>query len=269
MRYQGVRAGSSSGLFKFTEYELLLRQNFESWHSRHHDLGIHYGMLNYGDYIAPWPGDNGGNPEQPHWRDHEWEFTSALFTYFSRHGDRRAFRSAVAAYRHFMDVDIHFTKQFNFFHSYGDDGEMHRDYHGPTLGHTVCAGLIDAYLFTGDGRALQVQEDSEITSSEHLVGAKTRFELCLQKELRAVAWPLLGLLRLYEITLEKQYLEPVTQTVRLMSKSRNLWMKGGSWQSALLSAMLENYHRLTKDDLSRQLFLQHINWLLESYYSPH
>jgi hypothetical protein len=249
-------------------YENLLRQSFESWYTRHYDRGIHYGMMNYGDYVAPWPGDNGGNPDRPHWRDHEWEFASALFTYYLRHGDRRAFKSAVAAYKHFMDVDVHYSRRFNFFHSYGDRGEMHEVYYGPALGHSVSSGLIDAYLFTGDRRALHVAKGlGENFIGTFDEGQEATREL-FKRELRGVAWPLLGLLRLYEITLEAKYLEPVAKTVMLMNRERDLWMKGGSWQSALLSAVLENHHRLTRDPISRQLFLDHVDWLLDSYYDP-
>ena len=91
-------------------FEAAMEGGFENWHSRHMDRGVHYGMMHYGDYIAPWPGDNGGDPDRPHWRDDEWECSRALFIRFLRYGDRRAYHAAVAAYRHFMDVDVHYSR---------------------------------------------------------------------------------------------------------------------------------------------------------------
>jgi len=253
---------------KLSEYEQTIQQNFENWYARHFDRSYHFGMLNYGDYVAPWPGDNGGNPDRPHWRDEEWEFASGLFLHYVRRGDPRAFQAAVAAYRHFMDVDVHYSRKVNFYHSYGDRGEMHEIYYGPDFGHFVCRGLIDAFVLTGDPRALEVAkglaENAVITFNQGDSAIRQLFE----KELRRVAWPTLGLLRLYEITNEPKYLQAASKVIDLMKRDRRLWMLGGSWQSALMSATLEDYHRLTGESAVRDLFLEHVNWLLDSYYVP-
>jgi len=258
----------SAAASRLDEYERVMQQNFENSYARHLDRGVHYGMMHYGDYVAPWPGDNGGNPDRPHWRDEEWEFTSALFLHYLRRGDTRAFRAAVAAYRHFMDVDVHYSRGVNFYHSYGDRGEMHETYYGPDNGHTVCAGLVDAYLFTGDRRALQVAMRLGDNLAATFNQGDEALNKIFQRELRAGAWPLLGLTRLYEITLETRYLEAARHIVQFMKRNRESWLRGGTWQSALLSAALENYHRVTGDSDAGELFLAGVNWLLDSYYTP-
>ena len=253
---------------KLSEYEEVMQQNFENWYVRHFDRSYHFGMLNYGDYVAPWPGDNGGNPDRPHWRDEEWEFASGLFLNYVRRGDPRAFQAAVAAYRHFMDVDVHYSRKVNFYHSYGDRGEMHETYYGPDFGHFVCRGLVDAFVLTGDPRALEVAKSLAENAVTAFNQGDSTIRQLFEKELRRVAWPTLGLLRLYEITNETRYLHAASRVIDLMKRDRKLWMVGGSWQSALMSATLEDYHRLTGDSVVKDLFLEHVEWLLHSYYMP-
>jgi hypothetical protein len=165
-------------------------------------------------------------------------------------------------------VDVHYSRRVNFYHSYGDRGEMHETYYGPDHGHTVCAGLVDAYLFTGDKRALDVA----MRLGDNLAASFSQGDEALNKifsrELRAGAWPLLSLIRLYEITLEPKYLQAARRGIEFMKRNREVWMRGGTWQSALLSAVLENYHRATGDADSKELFLASVNWLLDSYYIP-
>jgi hypothetical protein len=249
--------------------EKVALQNFECFVSRHLDRAPSYGMLHYGDYITPLGSDNGGNPDRPHWRDHEWEYCSALFTRFLRTGDRRAYRLGVDAYRHYMDVDVHYTKSFNFYHSYGDRGEMHEKYYGPGDGHVVLTGLMDAYLLTGDRRALEVARwlcDYHVRRFNE--GEETIRKL-LRGQVRSVPWPALGMIRMYEITGEKQYAEAVSKAVDLLLREPELMrLSKGTWQCTLVSAFLENYHRATGDPRARRLFLQNVNWHLDQYYHP-
>jgi len=250
---------------KLRDFEEVVTQNFNCFYSRYFDRSTSFGMMNYGDYITPLGGDNGGNPSRPHWRDHEWEFTSGLLTYFLRTGDRRAYQLAVAAYRHYMDVDVHYTKGFNFYHSYGDSGEMHEKYYGPDGGHTVIVGLIDAYLFTGDRRALEVAGKlCDYWVSE--LNKKASDKLWPASQTRNVSWPLLGLVRMYEITGEQKYKETIDRAIHALVESSI--KEDTMWQSALISAFLENYHRCTQDETARKLFLKNADRVLDSFYIP-
>lgn len=252
---------------KLRAFETSIAQNFESWHTRHYDAGVHYGMMHFGDYITPLGSDNGGNPPRPHWRNHEWEFVSALLTHYVRRGDTRALSSAVEAYRHFLDVDLHYTSGANAYHGYGDIGEMHEEFIGPDWGHLVCTGLIDAYLFTGDDRALAGARRICDAAAKAFADSDTVTKT-FRHIRRSVTWPMIALLRMYDVTGEQKYLDVVQSVVQLMDKHRELWLRDGSWLSALTLAFLEDYHRLTGEPIGRELFMTKIEWWLDQYYTP-
>ncbi len=259
-----VSAASS----KLRDYETVMQQNFENFYRRWQDRATSYGLMNYGDYIAPWPGDDGENPDRAHWRDHEWEFVTCLFRRYLRTGDPRAFQLGVAGYRHYMDVDVHYTKAFNFYHSYGNKGDMHEWYHGPEIGHVVITGLIDAYLFTGDRRALevarrlcdyQVEKFNKEETLKQMVGA----------QLRSVVWPMLGLIRFYEITGERKYIEAAGRGLDVARRFQSTWQRHETaWGWGLLAKALECYHRATGDPAARRFFLSNADWCLDNFYIP-
>lgn len=247
------------------DLERALDQNFENFLARYHDRASSYGLLHHGDYVTPLGGDNGGNPALPHWRDHEWEFVSGLFTRYVRHGDIRAYQLGRAAYRHFIDVDVHYTRGVNAFHGYGDHGDMHVRFIGPDWGHFVCRGVLDAYVLTGDRRALAAARrlcDAAVAGFAGDDAIAARFS----QQRRGVTWPMLALLRMYEVTGERKYLDTVTRAIDVMDRQRALWMRDGTWMSTLSLVMLEEYHRITGDPGARALFLDKIHFLLESYY---
>ncbi len=254
---------------RLTEYEEVMRQGFENFHARWQDRATSYGMMHFGDYITPWPGDNGGNPDRAHWRDHEWEFATALFTRYLRTGDPRAYRAGTAAYRHFMDVDVHYSRHFNFYHGYGDKGQMHEEYYGPEAGHVVTTGLIDAYLLTGDRRALEVARHL----CDYIVGefneSEEAIKRLLGRQMRSVPWRMLGLIRLHEITREPKYIEAAGRALEVLRRYPGLWQRrGGTWGIGLLGKTIEDYHRVTGDPAARKLFLYNADWSIESYYLP-
>ena len=259
----------SAATSKLQDYEAMMGQNFENFHRRWQDRATSYGMMHFGDYISPWPGDNGENPDRAHWRDHEWEFTTALFTRYLRTGDPRVFELGVAAYRHYMDVDVHYTKHFNFYHSYGNKGDMHGKYHGPEIGHVVLTGLIDAYLFTGDRRALEVARRLCDYVVDEFDEGEEAIKRLLGRQMRSIPWRTLGLIRLHEITGERKYIEAAGKAIDVLRQHTEIWQrKGGTWGVGLLGKAIEEYHRATGDPSARELFLHNADWALDSYYIP-
>jgi hypothetical protein len=181
----------------------------------------------------------------------------------------------VAAYRHFMDVDVHYRRHFNFYHGYGNRVEMHEEYtrgktmmHGREWGHVVCRPLIDAYLLTGDRRALEVARHL----CDNLAAEFDKGDVWLKEkfghQLRDVIWSMLALTRCYEITRHERYIEAAGKALDLMNREPETWMRLGSIQSSMPSMALEDYHRATGDPRAAKLFLNNVNLLLTSSYLP-
>ena len=97
-------------------------------------------------------------------------------------------------------MNTFYTKHFNFYHSYGNKGQMHEKYYGPEMGHVVIAGLIDAYLFTGDKRAMETARHLRDHNMRKFTQGEEKIRTLYGQQMRGIAWPALGLIRLGEIT---------------------------------------------------------------------
>ncbi len=255
---------------KLPEYEATLRANFETFLSRHLDRAEAYGMMNYGDYIAPLGSDDGENPDRPHWRDHEWEYGHDLWSYYLRTGDVRAYNLADAAYRHYIDVDCRYNQGINAYHGSGSHGEMHVEFRGLEIGHIVVVSQIDAYLFTGDPRSLEAAQRQCRYHMDRFNQGPEVIRKMFQQQTRAISWPTLGLTRMYEMTHDAACRQAVEKILDVLetSKQEVLDRTKGTWQVSLLMAVLGEFHRVTGDERARRLFLELADWHIANYYLP-
>lgn len=230
-----------------------------------------YGFLNFGD----WFGERGRN-----WGNNEYDTAHGFFSQFARTGDRRYFRTALAAARHQADVDIvhAYPNPYHVgamhIHSVGHNGpSSHIPSHGVWSyaynmgvqagnGHTWAEGMAEDWYLTGDPFVM----DSMLELGEHIAWFMApRFEMNPESP-RGAGWSLRSAVAIYRATSDPIYLQ-AAETIAL--KAREKQDPSGAWvrerpqdraqadsdsssavtnfQMGVLLGGLKEYHRLTKD----------------------
>ncbi len=115
-----------------------------------------FGMLNWGD--APDAGytTQGRGGGMPVWTNNEYDFPHACALLYARTGERRFLDYMVTAASHWMDVDVcHYSSDPLLFGGQWEHTRGHCKDGVVVCSHEWVEGLLDAYHFTGDERALE------------------------------------------------------------------------------------------------------------------
>ncbi|MHC4402805.1 MAG: exo-rhamnogalacturonan lyase family protein [Planctomycetota bacterium] len=218
---------------KYFGYDAWLDRALEA-HLKRRDQIREYGMLNYGD----WFGERSVN-----WGNLEYDLAHGLFLQYLRTGDRRFFLRAEQAARHHIDVDVVHATNAHMKNPWGEpprvgDIWLHclnhtggyyqnaplpvsRTYqmgHSTNFGHVWVSGDLDYYFLTGDRRALEVSLDMADAMTSHM---PTRYGT----HIRALGWPMILVLRAYEATGDKKYLDAAVKNWQVLKENID-WERG-------------------------------------------
>lgn len=198
-----------------------------------------YGFFNYGD----WFGERKRN-----WGNNEYDLAHCFFQQFARTGNTDYFRLALRAARHQADVDIVHAYPdpryvgANHQHSIGHTGvwegpnspkqatwshacDEHTD---GTNGHTWLDGMADAWCLAGDPRVAE----ATLELGEHLTWAIAPTFKSLGTHERSAGWSIKGLMGLYRLRPDPDYLKAAGQIAAVAAKSQTLDL-GGAWAHKL------------------------------------
>ena len=263
----------------FPAFEAAVENTMGRW-MEEIDRDVNYlGLMNYGDGPLP-PGAYGHKGVA--YVDQEYDTSHALLQLFARSGDRRFFDLAEAAARHFMDVDVDQLAGWNRFHGYRDTCETHKAVTTRLeWGHVHLDGLVDFYYLTGDRRALEIAKGIgncclPLGQGPDHGRRRSLFKGCE----RSLGWPLLSLMRIYEATLEKKYLEAadnIVAYVNLYARSPQDEFQRGTWwrtwmadgckpfMCGILHEGLGKHHELTGAPETEASILKGLDWLIDRF----
>ena len=167
-----------------------------------------YGMLNFGDYSI-----FGQEGDEILWGNLEYDLTETLCLLFAHTSERRYFREAKIAARHFMDVDVVHN---NYLRPYYKGGvHSPKDFHtglpqitAPGLGNARTGGLLLYYYLSGEERALEVAQTISSYISRARAGGRRRDE-------REIGSALISLSLLFKATGERAFLNFARRYARL------------------------------------------------------
>ena len=141
----------------FADLEKALEEATQGFFQRR-EKAEDYGMLNFGDFsiLGQEEGEN-------FWGNLEYDLTETLCLLFAHTAERRYFREAKVAARHFMDVDV---VHYNYLRPYYEGGvHSPKDFHtglpgnsAPGLENARIGGLLLYYYLSGEERALEVAQ---------------------------------------------------------------------------------------------------------------
>lgn len=198
-----------------------------------------YGFFNYGD----WFGERKRN-----WGNNEYDLAHCFFQQFARTGNTDYFRLALRAARHQADVDIVHAYPdpryigANHQHSIGHTGmwegpnrpkqatwsHAYDEHTDGTNGHTWADGMVDAWCLTGEPRVAE----ATLALGEHLTWAIAPTFKALGTHERSGGWSIKGLMGLYRLRPDPDYLKAAGQIAAVAAKSQTLDL-GGAWAHKL------------------------------------
>lgn len=208
----GTRGFEDYGRAAGGEFALLKKQRAE--------------LREYGDYDY---GDFSDTSERDCWFNVEYDTPHCLLTQFARTGKRDYLDMGADAARHQGDIDIaHYVPTdpnlvgSASIHATGHLGRESKWFYYRT-DHTWTEGMVKAYWLTGDRRFLE---------NARLVGDfLARVNPCPEdgEAERAYAWSLVGLMGVYEATLDKKYLDAAARVADMVlakaHPERGLWQR--------------------------------------------
>ncbi len=204
----------------FPDFERIAESAFVALKKRRVRL-CEYGDFDYGDFAD--------EEECDCWFNVEYDTPYALLVQFARTGDRDYLDWGVAAALHQGDIDIaHYVPTDNglvgsqSIHATGHLGRESKWFYYRT-DHIWAQGLVRAYWLTGDRRHLE----NALLVGDYLA----RTQPCPDDggAERPYAWSLIGLVAVYEATLDVRYLDAARSVVEsVLAKShsdRGLWLR--------------------------------------------
>ena len=242
-----------------------------------------YGMLNFGD--APDPGytaqgRGGGNLV---WTNNEYDYPHAMFMMYARSGIRRFLDYALAAARHWMDVDVcHYSSnplrmggQWEHTRRHTGGSEEGRGCTGEMVcSHEWVEGLLDLYHFTSDERALK----TALGIGENVLRLldTPMYQTPGEASARETGWALRTLTALFLETHDEKW----TDKCRWILSQFELWNgRYGNWLApytdnttirvgfmiSVAVGSLMRYYRAFPDDELKKMILGAIDDLTENF----
>jgi len=224
------------------------------------------GMFAYGD--DPDSGYTGsyaqiGLGDSTVWINNEHDFTSQAVIQFWRSNRPKAWLSARVCAQHQIDVD---------FVRCGNDpwkvGGIPAHCHGHTTAsvypsHTWTEGLLQYYVTSGDGRALEVARSLGRNLCKYI---EERIEP-LRSETRMFGWALIALDALIEVTHDDRCLR-AARTIRdeiaeVVERTGTLDGWGMNYGTGTVLTGLAGLHRITGDEKALKLLLTILDWHME------
>lgn len=216
-----------------------------------------FGMWNWGDWNFRGYQDTVKGTDS--WGNLEYDTAEVLALTAVGSGDPELFDAAVAAARHYGDVDvIHASpSRPEWVGMNHPKNPLHFSFQlgGPDLGHTWAEGLVDYYYLTGDERGLAAARGI----ADYLVG---RVQNPLRGNPRQWGWPQIALLAVYEATGEPQYLDAAK---RYAAGGMAAHPPGGTenWKLGILADALAHTHAATGDAKMREWLQQYATAIME------
>ncbi|MGI6610875.1 MAG: hypothetical protein ACOX4G_10235 [Limnochordia bacterium] len=240
---------------------------------RSREINGDYGWRNYGDWSTTWDPDGWGNTE--------YDLSHVYFLQFARTGDLRYFELAESAARHWMDVDIiwaaHDVRWLGI-------GLRHSTQHRSgniEPAHTWLQGLVDYYHLTGDRRSLEAAQLSGDGFARWALQGHPH--LAPKSVPRTAGWMLIGLMYLYESTLDPHYLQAAEVVVGVLAAGQDpdgQWthrmastevegnpMRSKPFMTAVVLRGLADYHRVTKEPRAAEMIVRGSEVLVDKYWS--
>lgn len=281
----------AASLDKYAAYERGLDYKFQ-WMKFNQDWEPWYGMLNYGDYMAYYYGNN-----WIMWTNNEPSNDYMWWLQFVRTGNPMYYTSAKAASMHTMDVDnIHWPKDPVYFGDTNESlkafqienmpkgspyigmGRRHASQHFTSLlsAHVWVAGWIASYYLDANHRGLEVAMETGDYYTRRIFG-----EHGLRgRRLYLSVW---NLSEIYDATKMDKYFDELQYRVKLMIALQDHPDQGGSlvinrygYAQVYASNGLRRYYQLTEDEDVKSAAIKHamrvrdvppLNHDMESYLS--
>lgn len=267
----GVMWGlSPAATSPFPKFEQDMETCFDACLANREKTPGEWGFLHLGDEV--WMGGYGAKGVM--YAGQEYDPGHAAFVFYARTGKRKYYDVGCQWARHYMDIEVDPRDGTPRFHGYGDQGNTHEDFNtGLEWGHVICDQMCDYYCFTGNRRAYEII--GKLRDKTLPVGSNPR-AISQQCE-RALGWPLLSLMHLYEVTGDERCLDAGRKVVEYIKQYAadpakemetgtwwRCWMMDGSkpFMNATVHDGLNRYHLLTGDDSIIPAVRTGLDWML-------
>lgn len=256
----------------FPKFEQDMETCFEASVRHREETAEEWGFLHLGDQV--WPGGYGAHGIM--YAAQEYDPGHAAFIAYARTGDRKYYDVGCQWARHYMDIEIDPRDGNERFHGYSDNANTHDDHNtGLEPGHVICGQMCDYYFFTGNGRVYETLgklRDRVLPLANNPRGVFRNCE-------RALGWPLLSLMAMYEATGDARCLQAgrkIVDYLKLYAADPAAEMRNGTWwrcwmmdgskpfMIATLGDGLARYHMLTGDDSIIPTVRVLLDWMREN-----
>ena len=237
-----------------------------------------FGMLNFGDAPDPNYTKQGRGKGRLVWTNNEYDFPHACALQYMRTGERRFLDYVLAAASHWMDVDVcHYSADPLLL---GGQWEHCRDHvldSCMVCSHQWVEGLLDAYHFTGDERALETALG--IGRNVRRLLDTPAYQVSGESNARETGWALRTLTALYVETGDDSWLEKAEWIV---SQFREWMDTYGGWIApytdntlihvgfmiAVAMGSLARYYRVRPGEALKNMLIAAADDLMDSCLTP-